>query len=69
MAAIIIGGVFALAFFGVAIIVGIIYGRNKNQHRSPGNPEHPFGIPMSNKKIPWTGRRFLGDDDSGRRKR
>ena len=67
MAAIIIGGALAIAFFVVCIIIGS-YAKNRKQHRSSGNPEHPFGIPMSDKKVPWTGRRFLGDDDTGRRK-
>lgn len=63
----ILGLVIAFVFFGACIIVGIC-AKNRKEHRSSGNPKHPFGIPMSDKKVPWTGYRFLGDDDSGRKK-
>lgn len=72
MAAIIIGGAFTIAFFAVCIMIGS-YAKNRNQDRSSGNPR-PIRKPktsvfQTDKKVPWTGYRFLGDDDSGRKKR
>ena len=70
MVTFIFGAIMVLALWAAFIVVGTIAGeRKKNQNRSSGGGKHPFGVPMSDKKVPWTGRRFLGDDDTGRRKR
>ena len=65
-----IGPVVLLAIMiTIAVVVNIFinHQKSKTQNRPPSNPQNPFGIPMPDKKVPRTGRRFVGDDDSGRK--
>ena len=61
MADIIVGGVCFMLLCAVGIIIATVArSRSRAGSRTSGPYVHPFGRPMSDKRVPWTGRRFLG---------